>query len=476
MTRLKKQPAALPILFLTEMWERFGFYVVQGLLILFMTQHLDYTDKRGYTTLGAFTALAYISPFVGGYLADKILGFATTVKWGAVALIIGYALLAISTSGELTFYPGLATVIIGTGLFKPCISSLLGTQYDEGDPRRDSGFTIFYIGINLGAFLAGMSSGYIKNYFGWHASFFLASIGLVIGLLIFAFGMHKLKRLDNTINVTLVKKCQLILTLVIAVIGITFLLRASSLAEWLLPAAGVVLIAYLTFVTAQQKADDQKRLILLNLLIFSSIVFWTIYLQMFFSANLYISRLVDKNIFGLELTTTVFYASQSIFILLLGPVFAWLWHALGHANKNPSTINKFVFGIAFQGVAFLILAVSANHPSESGMIHPSWIFISYLCISIGELLLSPIGLSAVTMLAPANLMGMMMGVWFVATGFGGVFAGVIAKISSVPDAVTSNAGKLAIYHHAFFEYACIAFFTAILLFFAQFPLKKYISR
>src|SRR3990167_454908 len=171
-----RHPIALPFLFLTEMWERFGFYVVQGLLILYMTQYFGFTDNEGYTILGVFSALVYISPFIGGFLADKILGFKTAIVWGGLFLIVGYALLSLPYP-KLLFYPALATIIIGNGLFKPNISSLLGTQYASNDPRRDSGFTIFYIGINIGAFLAGISSGYIKNFFGWRTSFGLAAFG-----------------------------------------------------------------------------------------------------------------------------------------------------------------------------------------------------------------------------------------------------------------------------------------------------------
>ena len=163
MSVIKHQPKALPFLFLTEMWERFGFYVVQGLLVLFMTQHFGYSDSDSYTILGVFTALAYISPIFGGMLADKFLGFKTAIVWGGLFLILGYVFLALPF-GKTFFYPGLATIIIGNGMFKPNISSLLGTQYTTDDPRRDSGFTIFYIGINIGAFLAGISSGYIKEY------------------------------------------------------------------------------------------------------------------------------------------------------------------------------------------------------------------------------------------------------------------------------------------------------------------------
>lgn len=475
MTILKRQPPVLTYLFLTEMWERFGFYIVQGLLVLYMTQYFGYSDNRAYSILGAFTALAYISPIVGGYLADRRLGFVTTTVWGGFILMLGYAMLAVPTRGIL-LYPGLATIVIGTGMFKPSISSLLGTQYSADNPLRDSGFTIFYIGINTGAFLAGLSSGYIKNAFGWHVSFFLASVGLIIGLATFVYGLRYLRNVSHKPLIPRHFKLQLILYCLLAIIGINFLLQVNALAEYVLPSFGALLLVYLGVLTTQQHGEYRKRMALLNILVVSSIVYWMLYLQMFFSANLFVERLVDKQLFGIQLTTTVFYASESIFIIILGPLFALLWNILEQHKMGPSTINKFILGIFFAGAGFLVLSLSTQFPNSAGLIAPGWVFFSYLLITIGELLLSPIGLSAVTMLAPSHLVGFMMGVWFVAIGFGGVFAGAIAKISSVPDTVVIAADKLAIYQQAFMDYACMAFFVAIVLFFSQFMVKKFILR
>jgi POT family proton-dependent oligopeptide transporter len=475
MPNKKAQPSALPVMFLTEMWERFGFYIVQGLLVLYMTQYFGYSDNKSYSILGAFTALAYISPIIGGYLADKLLGFITTVVCGGFILMLGYALLAIPSKG-LLFFPGLATIIIGTGMFKPSISSLLGMQYETDDPRRDAGFTIFYIGINLGAFLAGVSSGYIKDAFGWHVSFALASIGLAVGLITFAFGVHTIHHVKKHPNINRQMILQLLLCCLLAIIGITFLLQVSTLSDYVLPGFGVILIAYLTVLTMQQTPAYRKSMTLLNILLLSSITFWMMYFQMFFSANLFIERLVDKDLFGIHLSTTVFYAAESIFIILLGPMFAWSWHTLGRNKRNPATISKFILGIFFAGLGFLVLSLSTLFPNAQGLVYPAWIFLAYFLITVGELLLSPIGLSAVTMLAPPHLVGFMMGVWFVATGFGGMFAGAIAKLASVPPSAITTAQKLAIYHEAFKSFALIAFFVTIVLFFSQFLVKKFILR
>ena len=466
-------PKALPFLFFTEMWERFGFYIAQGLLVLYMTKYYGFSDDVSGTISGVFAGLVYISPFVGGFIADKLLGFKTSILWGGFFLVLGYALLAISTMQTL-FYPALATIIVGNGLFKPNISSLLGMQYSTNDPRRDAGFTLFYIGINIGAALSGIS-GYIKNAFGWNITFAMASIGMIIGLVTFRAGFKHFKNLKEEPTISRTFKYQLIFYCILAIIGLSFLLKINALANWLLPCAGIILLIFLSILTLRQHAENRKRLLVLKTLIISSIVFWALFLQLFISANLFVDRLVEKNLFGIPLTTTLFYASESIFIILLGPLFASAWQTLGRNDKNPSPVYKFVLGIIFAGLGFLVLSASTLFANDNGMINPLWVFFSYLLITIGELLLSPIGLSAVTLLAPPHLIGMMMGIWFVATGFGGLFAGLISKIASIPEGTVSAAEKLAIYQSAFLHFAYLAFLVAIILFFIQLVLRRFLK-
>lgn len=467
------QPPVLPYLFLTELWERFGFYVVQGLLVLYLTKSFGLSDTESYTITGLFSAIVYISPFFGGMIADKWLGFERSILLGGLFLVAGYAFLAIPFMQHKLLYPALSTIIIGNGLFKPNISSLLGTQYSHGDPRRESGFTIFYIGINIGAFLAGISSGYIKDWFGWQVSFGLASVGLLIGIATFLSG---LKHIERSSKVVQVKHLFIFVAgAVFAIAIISQLFQLPGVSDWILPGAGVLLLMYLAKLTIQANSADRHRLIILNLLIISSVIFWTLFLQMFFAANLFIDRLVDKNFFGLTLSTTVFYASESIFIILLGPFFAWTWQSLGRNDKNPSPVNKFVLGLLFAGLGFAVLGVGAMYPNDAGLVHPLWVFGAYFLITIGELLISPIGLSAVTLLAPTHLIGMMMGLWFVATGFGGLFAGMLARLASVPETMVSVTEKLSVYHGAFMNYAYLAFVVAILLFVVQWLLRSWIQ-
>lgn len=476
---LKNHPKALPFLFLTEMWERFGFYVVQGMLVLYMAKEFHFSDDASYTIMSVFSALAYIAPFVGGFLADRMLGAKTAIVWGGIFLSAGYAMLAMHWPNG--FYLSLATIIVGNGLLKPNISTLLGSLYEADDPRRESGFTIFYMGINLGVLLAGISSGYIKDHLGWQAGFALASAGLIFGLFIFRAGLHQLEKLKHSpLNehptVSIWMKGGIILACFATIYCVSHLLQDSLLATWLLPSAGLVLVIFLAIVTCKQKQPQRSQLLSLNALIFSSIVFWMIYLQMFFSANLFIERLVDKQIFGIHIPTTVFYALEAVFIILLGPVFAWVWQTLSQSSRNPSPFLKFILAIACVGMAFLVLSVSTHFTNAEHLVNPLWVVCSYCLITIGELFLSPIGLSAVTTLAPRELMGMMMGIWFVALGFGGQFAGWLARLASIPADVTSLAGQLSIYKLAFLNYALIAFAVSIILYMIQLVMKKFLLR
>lgn len=466
-----RHPQGLPYLFLTELWERFGFYVVQGLLVLYTTEYLGFSDNQSYTIQGVFTALVYSSPLIGGYVANRLLGFKTSVVWGGFFLIAGYFLLALPSTNQNLFYPALAIIIVGNGLFKPNISSLLGAQYEPHDQHRDAGFTLFYIGINIGALLAGLSSGYIKEYLGWHMSFALSSIGLIIGLLTFFYGLKYIKESEKPPS-DILSKIAIFGACLVAIGGIHAVLRIELLAKWLLPCVGVVLLFYLSVLTFKQSAEYRQKMMILMTLVISSIMFWVLFLQAFLSVNLFVDRLVDKQFLGLPLTTTVFYASESIFIIILGPLFAWIWQRLSNQNRNPSPIHKFIGGLFFAGLGFLLLSQSTYFSNAQGLIPAIWVFAAYFIITIGELLLSPIGLSAVTTLAPAHLVGFMMGVWFIGTGFGGMFAGLAAKLASIPENVTSSIEKLAIYHQAFFYYACMAFVVAGLLWLMSYLLHK----
>jgi len=332
------QPKILSFLFIAELWERFAFYVVQGLLVLYMTQFYGFSDPVSYTISGLFTGLVYTSPFIGGFLADKLLGFKTAILWGGFFLVAGYTLLALFST-SFFFYLALATIIIGSGLLKPNIASLLGTQYVSNDVRRDSGFTLFYIGINAGAALSGLS-GYVRNAYGFQLTFALASIGMLIGILTFLYGIKHLKNTQKIQTPSTKLKSQLFIYCLLAVIGVCLLLRMTALVYWLFPCAGIILLIFLVVLSMQQAPEYRSRLIALNILILSSIVFWMLFLQIFNSANLFVDRLVNKHLFGIPLSTTIFYALESVYVILLGPLLTFAWQ-MGNSKKTFSHTEIF---------------------------------------------------------------------------------------------------------------------------------------
>jgi len=477
-------PKGLPYLFLTEAWERFGYYVVQGLLILYMTQAFGFSDDVGYEILGAFAALAYVTPLAGGYLANKLLGYRETVVLGGILLCLGYAVLAVP--GLTLFYLALGLIICGTGLLKPNISSLLGDIYEKNNnpSSRESGFTIFYMGINLGVLLATATSGFVKQRYGWHVSFGLASFSMLIGIAVFLLGREKYgkaglaPKLKHTVSASkkmFSRKSMAYAGILAAVVLMTVLMQHAEMSNILLLIVVALIFIGLLIYAMQHHGKTRSRMIALILLNIISIVFWAIYLQTFFSSNLFINRLVDRHIFGFEIPAIAFLSLIAIYILLLGVPFAKLWEKLESKNRQITIPTKFALACICAGLTFAVLALSIKMtPSLS--INPLWIALAYLFLTIGEMLLSPVGLAMVTMLAPVNLVGLLMGLWFVSIGLGGDLAGMLAKIAGAPDDKTSPQVLAHLYSHAFFIYALLGFVSGLIVFLLTPWLKRLMCR
>ncbi|MCX7120436.1 MAG: peptide MFS transporter [Gammaproteobacteria bacterium] len=462
------QPAVIPVFFATEMWERFGFYMIQGLLVLYMTSQIfGFSDAKSYSILGAFTALSYIMPIFGGYVASRILDFEHAVILGGLLLITGYALL--SLPHENLFYIALAIITIGTGLFKPSISSYLGDFYKTEDNNREKGYTIFYVGINLGILLSTMTSGYLVRYFGWHMPFLFASIGLLIGTCTFVSGMHYLKRIKNFHRIKSSIATKKPLSIALVYIGILFFTLISyeiilnrSIANGLMLWGGVLIFIGLIFYAFRYDTVVRNKMLACIFLILISIVFWAIYFQMFFSMNLFIERAVDRQFFQFKLPAPIFPGLESVFLIGLGFYVAHLWQKLASLNKNPGSPLKFALSMLSMAIAFFIIFLSTRYINAAGMIDKSYIVIAYLFVTIGELLLSPIGLNMVTILVPQELIGLMMGVWFVALGLGVKLAGVIADYSAIPKHIILLSTIDGIYGEAFLKYAILSLICAVI--------------
>ncbi|MBS0352203.1 MAG: peptide MFS transporter [Proteobacteria bacterium] len=474
-----KQPRALISLSLSELWERFGLYIVQGLLIFYMTKVLTFSDGQSYLIMGQFTALVYISPIIGGLCADRLLGFRQTILIGAVLLLAGYALLAFPIANkENALFLGLAIIILGTGCLKPNISSFLGQFYQADDPRRDAGFTIYYMIFNFGIMLATLSSGYIERNFGWHACFAAASCGLVLSICFFRAGYRHYGNQGLPLRSTTIKqRAAFAAIIVIGTAACYAFLKISNFGNTVLVTFGLIMLLLLITNTFKLEKLEQYKMLSLLILIVISIAFWAIFFQIFLVANVFIDRNVDRVVFGHTIPPMAFISLEPLFLFILSPLLAFGWRKLHEKNWNISRSLQFTIGLIVIAVALQVLVWAIHLSTNYGLISPYWIVLSYLLITIAELMLSPIGLSMVTQLAPPKLVGIMMGVWFLGLGYGGLLAGYLGKQASIPkDMINNIAYTNPIYAHAFQNYAWLGFGAAGLTLILSPFLNKLINR
>ena len=429
-------PKGLFVCFATEMWERFSYYGMRALLILYLTKHWEFSDATSYLIYGAYTSLVYIMPVFGGMLADQILGSKKAVTYGAILLVFGHLGMTVE-SNEQIFYISLALIVSGVGFLKPNISTMVGALYEEGDPRRDSGFTIFYMGINIGAFTATLLCGYLGEEIGWAWGFGAAGIGMLLGLIIFLWGQKYLEGLAEPPSEKYREKKAGItfenwayISGIIMVLTTWFLVQNSQLVGQLLGGFGFIFIgAWLIYALFKCDPEERDRLIVVGILILFSLIFWALFEQAGSSLNILTDRGVDRVILGWEVPASMFQSLNAGFIFTIAPLFALLWIALAKRNMEPSTPIKFSIGIVFVGLGFLALVygMKSSEGLQTGVV---WIILIYLLHTLGELCLSPVGLSSVTKLSPQRIVGFMMGMWFFASAAGNYVAGLIARATS----------------------------------------------
>ena len=437
-------PKGLFVCFATEMWERFSYYGMRALLILYLTKHWEFTDATSYLIYGAYTSLVYIMPVFGGMLADQILCSKKEVTYGAILLVFGHLGMTVE-SNEQIFYLSLALIVSGVGFLKPNISTMVGALYEEGDPRRDSGFTIFYMGINIGAFTATLLCGYLGEQVGWAYGFGAAGIGMLFGLIIFLWGQKYLEGLAEPPSNKYLQKMNGIsyeswayISGIFMVLVTWFLVQNSQLVGQLLGGFGAIFIgAWLLYALFRCAPDERDRLIVVGILILFSLIFWALFEQAGSSLNILTDRGVNRVIFGWEVPASMFQSLNAGFIFTIAPLFAMLWIALAKRNMEPSTPIKFSIGIILVGLGFLAL-VYGMRSSEGLQTGVFWIILIYLLHTLGELCLSPVGLSSVTKLSPQRIVGFMMGMWFFASAAGNYVAGLIARATASDSSGVSN--------------------------------------
>ena len=440
-------PRGLSTLFFTEMWERFSYYGIRPLLVLFMTAALldggfGFERDKASAIVGIYAASVYLASLPGGWVADRLLGLRRAIWIGGVFIALGHLSIALSALlAKPAFFLGLVFIVIGTGLLKPNISAIVGELYPEGGSRRDAGFSIFYMGINIGALVAPLVTGYLGEQVGWHYGFGAAGVGMLLGLFVFR------ARQQDTLGEMGVEprgtpeekaRIKMILWIALGVTGLIILLAmtgiitidpvpvAEKMAIVMLSMA-LLYFAYLFFL-AGLTTDEKKRVAVIVVLFLFATIFWSAFEQAPTSLNLFARDYTDRVVGGWEMPTLWLQSFNSLFVIALAPVFAAIWVSLGRRGRDPSSPAKFAFGLLFAGLGFLLMVPAANMIiAANGALRVSmwWLIGSYFLQTLGELSLSPVGLSSMTKLAPKAFVGQMMGVWFMAAALGNLIAGLV---------------------------------------------------
>ena len=440
-------PRGLATLFFTEMWERFSYYGMRAILILFMTAStssggLGFPVVKAGAIYGFYTAMVYLLGLPGGWVADRFFGQRRGVLYGGILIVAGeFALMSPAAAG---FYAGLGLLMVGTGLLKSNASTMVGQLYTQGDPRRDSGFSIYYMGINLGAMLSPLVCGYVGERINWRLGFGIAGLGMLVGVVQYLLGGRRLgtaglhpvppetpeagRRMKR--NALLAVGAAVVIFGAVAALAMTGQIELT--AERISAALGIVLILVSVGIFAWLllgpgwSPTERKRSGAILVLFIASAVFWAAYEQGGSSLNLFAERSTHNVIFGFNYPASWFQFVQPLFVMALAPVFAWLWIALG--KREPSIPTKFALGLLFGAIAFLILVPPARAAMAGKLVSPLWLTGTYFLQTVGEMCLSPVGLSAMTKLAPARVAGMMMGLFFVSISIGDYLAGTAASL------------------------------------------------
>ena len=440
-------PRGLSTLFFTEFGERFGYYGMRALLILFMVAPkerggLGFSDGTAGAIYGLYVATVYMMSLPGGWIADRFLGLRRTVFYGGILIAVGYAMLAIPNIA--VFYTGLCVVILGTGMLKPNISAIVGQLYAQGDPRRDAGFSIFYMGINLGAMIGPLVCGYVGEKVNWHWGLGLAGAGMAVGIIFYWMDQKRLGEAGLHIEPAPSPEARRkeVATLrngILGIVGTAAFLLAIHItgifpltAEFLVNAAGIALLVLVValfgwlFFGGDWTPVERKRLMVIGVLFLASALFWSAFEQAGSTLNLFAERETDRTwIGGGEFPASWFQSMNSFFIITFAGILAWLWIKLG--DKQPSSPAKFSLGLLLVGAGFVVLALGAVQAAGGVKVSPMYLTVTYLLHTIGELCLSPVGLSAMTKLAPARVAGLMMGIWFISISVGNYIGGRLAS-------------------------------------------------
>ena len=483
------QARSFSTVFLIEMWERFGFYGMQVLMVTYMMKKLGFIDTRANLVWGAAAALIYATPAVGGWIGDKLIGTRRTMRIGAVVLTFGYALLWFPTNSEYFLYLALGVIIVGNGMFKPNSGNLVRKIYEGDDTRIDSAFTMYYMAVNIGSMISMTLTPWIRNYVGarygdsagWHTAFGVCSIGLVLGLINYSFMSRALAHIGSPADELPVRPKRLAAVLAggaAMVLVSAFVLQSQSVARVCVYAAGIVILGIFVHLIRSSHRNERAGLIAALLLVLQTIFFFIFYQQMSTSLNLFAQRNVDLNfsLFGWHLFTWIpeqYQNLNSIWIVVLSPVLVLIYNSLGRLGKDPSIAAKFAWGFAAVAIGFFIYGLGAKW-AVNGQVS-SWIMVwGYGLYSLGELLVSGLGLAMIARYVPARMGGFMMGAYFVVSGISQYLGSVVANFAHIPANITNPVESMAIYT-SLFNRLGFAGIACTVIAIAMLPLMKKLS-
>ena len=451
-----QHPKGLYTLFFTEMWERMSYYGMRGILVLFMTASildggLQFDNVSASAIYGIYSACVYLVALLGGWLADRHIGQQKAILYGGMVIMLGHFLLAFTNLQ--TFYLGLIFVVLGTGLLKPNISAIVGGLYENDINKKESGFTIFYMAINIGSVLGFFICGYLGENIGWHYGFGAAGIGMAFGLIQFILTKKNLGSigLEPTIelnNETKKKELRIFNSFILIFILIILLSLFGYVSFDPIPIANILTVVILLiaimyflylFSFGNLSEEERKKIILIIVLFFGAAFFWSGFDQAGSSFNIFAKEYTDRIILGWEYPASWLQVLNPVLVVILSPFMAYMWLFLGKRMLDPSLPFKFGLGLIFMAIGFLFIATGATVAMQEGMAGAKWLLLTYLFHTIGELTLSPIGLAAISNLSPKRFVGQMMGIWFLASSLGAIIAGLLSGqatysgINSMPD-------------------------------------------
>lgn len=469
----REQPRAFHMIFLLELWERFGFYTVQGILTLFFIRHLGYTETDSYYAFGAFSALVYGLIVIGGYLGDRVLGTKRTIVLGIIVLASGYFSLAITDKAHVFLALGL--VCVGNGLFKANPSSLLAKCYETNDPRLHGGFTLYYMAINLGSMFALFMGPSVASHYGYSAAYMMSTIGLLLGLVNYCLQRHYVAHINSEADqrkIALHHWILIIGAICLLTFGSAYLLQHVMIAQNLLLTITGLVAVYYFYMAQQENRVIMIRMFVAFALMIEAIIFWTLYQQMPTSLNLFAVNNVIPNFLGITIDAQSFQALNPVWIVLMSPVLAHFYAKLNYKGIAFTIPYKFALGMTLSGLGFLFLYFSRFFYTDAGLVSSWWLIVSYLLQSVGELLISALGVAMVAELVPSKMAGFVMGMWFLTSSISGFIGATVASYTALPETIKPGVESLMIYTNVF---ACIGIVTLVISLF-MWLLAPYLSR